>query len=405
MELIDGQLIVGTSEGSRRIAWYLLQDYGPDIALSMASEDLWWEALIQAFNPRPLPRTRSEWTEWAADVPVPPEPAPAGPCVSSEHRRIYSLLQHGLYHFAGVSSRGCFLGKDFVIRLGENGFTPDLIFIDRDRLKNLHYYYLDGPPALAVEITLGSSADVDRKIKRSYYEQGGVPEYWIIESDSFECVFLRLGSDGRYYEAYPDSHGIYHSSAVKDMALSVPHLQKMRDTNWKEPHLPFLPCDYRDSEPLPKLEYGSDALGWNSIPFTPRTALEPVRIRFEEFISWCPEAKFESYGLGMVICSYEATQQVMGMLMMTFGLKEIVRLAHPREWVTFLNKENYQAVVRKQTDELLRHAQYEEWEDFFSGKIPGMPEISVCRRTLEECRQEMTETVSTRVLLKIAREY
>ncbi|HSF41296.1 MAG TPA: hypothetical protein VLT87_15970, partial [Thermoanaerobaculia bacterium] len=129
LELIDGQLIVSTLEGSRRIAWMLLQDYGPAMALPMASPDLWWAALEQAFDPRPRPRAPEEWAAWAATVEHDPEPPPAGPYGTMEHRRVYDLLQRGFYSLSGRSSLGRSLGRDFVIRLGENALTPDLLFV------------------------------------------------------------------------------------------------------------------------------------------------------------------------------------------------------------------------------------------------------------------------------------
>jgi hypothetical protein len=61
LELIDGQLIISTMAGSRRIAWSLLQDHGPAMALPMAPANLWWEALRQAFHPQPTPDTPEEW--------------------------------------------------------------------------------------------------------------------------------------------------------------------------------------------------------------------------------------------------------------------------------------------------------------------------------------------------------
>ena len=36
------------------------------------------------------------------------------------------------------------LGRDFAMRLGNNGFTPDVLFIALDRLTQLKDYYLDG---------------------------------------------------------------------------------------------------------------------------------------------------------------------------------------------------------------------------------------------------------------------
>jgi len=120
----------------------------------------------------------------------------------------------------------------------------------------------------------------------------------------------------------------------------------------------------------------SQELGWNSVSFAPRVDLGPQPIRFEEFISWCGRAKFEGYGKGLVIGGAEATRRVFGMLMMTFGLAGIVRLAHPRDWVTFLAPEVH-PLVEERVAALMKRATFDsregirdEW--FASGRSKGL---------------------------------
>jgi Uma2 family endonuclease/predicted RNase H-like HicB family nuclease len=406
LEIIDGQLIVGTLKGSRFILWNILKDYGPDIVLPMVPPEQWWEAIIQAFKPDPLPQTPEEWSRWADQISWHFEPEPAGPCVSAEHRRIYELLDSGLRYVASVSGQGRTMGHDFVVRLEDNGFTPDILYIDRNSLDNLHEYYFEGPPSLVIEVTLKGSAETDRTVKRRYYEQAGISEYWLIESESMKANFFRLGEDGRYHEVFPDAEGFYYSSAAKGLGLSLPLLERMHSDYNKRP-LPFVPVKHFEPDPVPEHKYNPDDLGWDSIPFVPRIGLKPVPIRFEEFISWCPRAKFESYGLGIVIECREGTRRTAAMLMMTLGLTETVKMLHPREWVMFLTKERYQSLVRKYAEPLLRNAQYQKKtfreEPYFSGKLPQMPFVYAHGDTLEECRQDMEKIVSTRVLLKLAR--
>lgn len=406
LELIDGQLIISTLAGSRRIAWTLLDDYGPPTALSLAPSDLWWEALRQAFDPQPSPRTPEEWTRWAATFEHDPEPPPAGPLGSREHHRAYELLWQGLYRFTGRSGLGRSLGRDFVIRLGENGLTPDQLFVDWACLPNLHEYYLDGPPPIVIEVTLEGSAEEDRVRKRSLYESAGVSEYWLIESAAQEAIFFRLGADGRYHRAAPDDRLVYHSAAVPGLALSLPHLWTMDRSYRDEDCLPFLTPTHRDDRPLHELESDRTELGWDSLPFVPRIGLKPVPIQFAEFISWCPRAKFEVYG-GLVIDGREGTRRCLGMLLMTLGLVEAVKLASPRDWVTFLYPEPYEALVRQRTDDLMAHAEYSSErfgdEEYVSGKIPQLPEVLEVGDDLAECRKSLMVAVRNRVLLRIAR--
>jgi Uma2 family endonuclease len=407
LELIDGRLIVSTLAGSRFITRYLLRDYGPAMALPLAPAEVWWKALRQAFDPHPVPPTPEEWVAWAMTVEYDPEPPPAGPYGTLEHRRTYDLLSSGLRYFGDVGGLGRALGRDFVIRLGENGLTPDLLFADRATLANLHEYYLDGPPQLVIEITLPGSAEQDRSLKRRLYEQAGIAEYWLIEAAEQQAVFLRLGDDGRYHPAAEEPTGVYHSAAVPELALSLPHLWTMKERARDQSCLPFLPPPRRE-EDLPPLEhsYDPDELGWDFLPYAPRVGLEPVPIRFEEFISWCPQAKFEDMG-GLWIGGSEGSRRCMGMLLMTLGLVEAVKLATPREWVAFLHKEPYRALVEKHTEALMAQAEYEPGrfrdESYVYGRIPERFDLSATGDTLEECRDSLTETVSNQVLLRLVR--
>jgi hypothetical protein len=133
LELIEGQLLISTLAGSRRVTWALLNDYGPPLALPLAPTGLWWATLREAFQPPPTLQTPRAWAEWAAQLEYTPTVAPAGPFGSTEHQRLYGLLRDALYHLTQVSGLGRMLGRDFVIHLGENGLTPDLIVIDPPR--------------------------------------------------------------------------------------------------------------------------------------------------------------------------------------------------------------------------------------------------------------------------------
>jgi Uma2 family endonuclease len=407
LELIDGRLIISTLAGSRRIAWYLLRDYGPAMAIPMAAPDLWWEALYQAFNPRPRPSTAEEWATWADTVEHDPEPPPAGPHGSVAHRHVFSLLQMGLHRFAEVSGSGHSLGRDFVMRLGEDGLTPDLLFVGRSSLARLHNSYFDGPPSLVIEITLEGSEEQDRVLKRRLYEQAGIPEYWLVEAAVEEVLFLRLGEDGRYHPAVADDQAVYRSTAVPDLALSLAHLWTMNETDWDQPCLPFLPPLHKEDGSWPERRR-DDELGWDSLPFAPRVGLQPVPIEFAEYISWGPEAKFEYLGGGLVIGGDEGSRRCLGMLLMTLGLVEVVKLATPREWVAFLNQEPYQALVQERTEALMAQARYESqnWSGDHScviGEIPQIPSVSVYEGTLEESQRALRAAVRNWVLLRIAR--
>lgn len=79
--------------------------------------------------------------------------------------------------------------------------------------------YIDGPPALAIEIVSPDSVDRDYVQKRAIYEQAGVPEYWILDPDERRATFLVL-DQGRYREVQPTGDMI-HSATIPGMALDV----------------------------------------------------------------------------------------------------------------------------------------------------------------------------------------
>jgi hypothetical protein len=65
-------------------------------------------------------------------------------------------------------------------------------------------------------------------------------------------------------------------------------------------------------------------------------AWSPITIAFDDYIYWCPEAKFEFVNGRPDIGGKEGIKGLAGTLMMTFGLTEVVKLAHPRDWITAL---------------------------------------------------------------------
>jgi len=418
IELIDGKLVIGTLTGSRRILRELLLDYGPDLFLPMASEDLWWSALRTAYDPPSAPHDPVEWNAWADALTYEPEVAPAGPQATLQHRRLSNLLSWGLHYLTSASCAGESIGPDFVIQLGENGLTPDVMFIDRPGMQHMRSRYLEGPPTIVIEILQPASAEQDRVLKLRLYEEAGVPEYWLIDSERMECLFYRLGPDGRYDPVMIDPTQLaeiarsgkdyrYDSTAVPGLSLSMLNLWGMEQHDWNDPFKPFAPIE-RQSPPL---GYGTGGIQWDQVPFAPRTALTPIPIRFEEFISWCGRAKFERWGGGLKIDGTESTRRIAGMLLMTFGLIETVRLAHPREWVRFLDRDRYRAEVQRHVAAFLEGATYKDCElggdeECLLGEIsiPNQGErLLGYGATPDECREDLMQQIEAWVLLRLVR--
>ena len=89
-----------------------------------------------------------------------------------------------------------FLAPFDVILSPETIVQPDLVYIDREALKNLKRG-LDGAPTLAVEFLSPSTAQVDRVKKLNAFARHGVPFYWLVDHRSRTLEAYRL-VDGAY---------------------------------------------------------------------------------------------------------------------------------------------------------------------------------------------------------------
>jgi Uma2 family endonuclease len=116
------------------------------------------------------------------------------------------------------------LGKIYLnrvtYRIGPNrGPEPDLGFVPRELEALRRRGYIDGPPALALEIVSPDSVERDYVLKRAIYEQAGVREYWILDPDDNRATFLFLRK-GRYKKVAPVKH-IIRSQVIPGLWFDV----------------------------------------------------------------------------------------------------------------------------------------------------------------------------------------
>ncbi len=333
LELIDGRLVIGNSAaGSRYYLHDLLTGWGVEAALAFAPADQWRMALTQAFAALAPPGATSPleaWGAWAGGVRYEPTLAPAGPRTTGPHFHARERLQAGLSYACQVGRFGTTLGHDFVMRLGGDGFTPDAVLIGRQATERLFERYLNGPADLACEVLLPGHERQDREVKRRAYEAGGVPHYWLVDSQARAVQCLRLAG-GRYRQEAPGSDGAYRPAAVPGLAFWPERL--WQGTSDREAGVLAVEAALSSGWSYKAQE----GIGWDDVPFVPKPDLRPKPLLFEEFASWCPRAKFEGDGQRTLIGGRLGTRNVLGMLLRTFGLAEAVSLAHPRAWVSGL---------------------------------------------------------------------
>jgi hypothetical protein len=341
LELVDGRLLVGNGlTGSRLLLDHILRGWGTDAAVAFSTIEHWIDALCAAFRLPPPGHSGDDalsfLQEQAAHIDhAVPALTPGAEGEDAGHWRVRQHLFYSLYEVSEALG-GQALGRDFVMRLGDNGFTPDAIFFQGKKLNTLYEYYLDGPAELVIEVTRPAHRHYDARIKRDSYARGGVPTYLVVDPETRDLQFWRLHR-GDYILQPPDADGLYRPTSVPGLAINAQHFwAEEAHVSLRGENNPFI---VETKQPSPKQRRGIDnGLGWDERPCEPEFDLNPAKLRFEDYICWCPEAKFEFWDGRIQICGREGIRRLTAMLLMTLGLGEACRLASPVEWVAALRR-------------------------------------------------------------------
>ena len=166
MEPVSNRLLLGGDmRGSLATLGYILAGWGADAALPLAAEEKWWAALRDSFGGPEDEPNLEVWRSWAAGV----EPQVTLPELPQRPQLLISRLRSDLslaFHRTGL---GTSLGRDFVMRLGEDAFTPDLIFVRSRSASPLYESHLDGPADIVVEICGPWNSDYVAGLKKERY--------------------------------------------------------------------------------------------------------------------------------------------------------------------------------------------------------------------------------------------
>lgn len=152
---------------------------------------------------------------------------------SVRHEQLQGFLQALLRAHAEAHGLGTVLGSRTPMRLEDEYFEPDILFVAQNRLERLGPVSLDGPADLVVEIVSPDSRALDRVVKRRAYEKHGVREYWLIDPERESAVFYVLEKTNYNYKEIPAEEGICRSRTVPGFWLKVAWL-------WQEPLPPVL---------------------------------------------------------------------------------------------------------------------------------------------------------------------
>ena len=149
--------------------------------------------------------------------------------VSETHQDIAGFLFALLKVLVQSYHCGRLLYEPFVMRTGTEfpGRAPDILFVATANLERIRKNYLDGPADLIIEVVSPDDPKRDYVVKRDEYQNGGVPEYWIIDPENQRTAFYRL-IDGVYRQSDLEPVGSYRS-------LVIPQLWIRSSWLWQQP--------------------------------------------------------------------------------------------------------------------------------------------------------------------------
>ena len=159
----------------------------------------------------------NQHVEWVDGKVIPMSP------ISLEHADVGVFLLRLLAAYVEARDLGKVLHDPFQMKTGPDlpGRAPDILFVAKRNLGRLKRLCLEGPGDLVVEIISPGSRAVDRGEKFYEYEQGGVPEFWLIDPQRRQAEFYQRGEDGIFRSAPPDAEGIYRSKVLAGLWLNV----------------------------------------------------------------------------------------------------------------------------------------------------------------------------------------
>lgn len=299
IELIGGKALVGGSlDGSCALLGYLLASWGLEAGVALVEDP---QTILAALD-------SSERKDEDFEFPV-FEPRP--------WLEVSNLRQNLTFGLFRADANLEIYGRDIVMRIGENAFTPDT-FVFRRNVCRMTEYYLDGAAEICMEFL--PLPNVERYL--SAYLAGGVKECWLFDTKNRSLTILEAVNRD-WQTVFSGAEGAADSRAVPGISVLLPDVWEDRRSD---------AVRYSGEQSAQTRIPNEKGTRWGDLIFKPRVNLDPVPIRFDEFISWAPESKFESYDNRLVIGSDEGSRNMIGMLLMTLGLRSAVRLFPSEQW-------------------------------------------------------------------------
>ena len=111
------------------------------------------------------------------------------------HQGIIQRISRYLDEQIFSTNRGLvFTGPADVVLASQKVVQPDVLILLENHLDRLKEKRIEGAPDLVVEVISPASLTYDRLVKHNLYEQGGIPEYWLVnpKEQSIEVFVLEM---------------------------------------------------------------------------------------------------------------------------------------------------------------------------------------------------------------------
>jgi Uma2 family endonuclease len=146
------------------------------------------------------------------------------------HDAIVAFLRMMFSAYLELLGGGVVIGDPLIMKPSPDlpGRAPDLQVLLPENTHKLKQNRVIGAADLVVEVVSKGSQRTDRVEKYSEYEQGGVPEYWLIDFRRKEAQFYQRGGTGLFELIEPDENGVYHSKVLPRLTIKV-------DLLWQDP--------------------------------------------------------------------------------------------------------------------------------------------------------------------------
>ena len=106
------------------------------------------------------------------------------PAPLDRHQSLSMEISAELFHHVKTRKLGTVRAAPYDVYFDtQNAFQPDILFISKERMHLIDKDGQYGAPDLIIEILSPATAKYDLEDKKGVYEQYGVKEYWIVDSE------------------------------------------------------------------------------------------------------------------------------------------------------------------------------------------------------------------------------